>query len=451
MRRTFALLLACAPAVPVAAQAPDDGARRMEARGYARPARTAGEVVRAYMDASGTPGMSVAVAVRGRLAWSQAFGYADLERRVPADRGTRFRLGSVSKLFAAAAVAKLAEEGALALDEPVARHVPAFGAAGERITPRQLAGHLGGIRHYRAEDFAAGRNIDQIVFPTTGDALALFRGDTLLAPPGTRYHYSTFGYTLLSAAVEGAAGEDFLAALDRLVVRPLALAGTGPDRGDPGDARRTRFYTRGARGAVVEDQPVLSTYKWAGGGLLATADDLARFGSAHLRPGFFRAATLRELFTSQSVAGQPTHVGLGWRLARDAEGRRLYHHAGSMEGCRSVLVVYPEEGVVVALLSNRASSPHSPELMAQLVAAPFLRAGSGAAPAGWMPPPPALAERVREAGFAPPDSLRVVPLGAGALAVASPVGVHLLRPAGSAVVWALQRPELHPVELPVAP
>jgi CubicO group peptidase (beta-lactamase class C family) len=214
----------------------------------------------------------------------------------------------------AAAAVKLAEAGRLDLDAPVQRYVPTWPARpGPPVTTRLLAGHLGGIRGYRADDFAPRRNIDLTVFPTTDSALAIFRADSLVAPPGTAYRYSTFGYTLLGAAVEGAAGEAYPAALERLVLAPLGLTHTGPDRWDAIVPDRTRFYGyAGPDGAPVNEGPVFPSYKWAGGGMLATADDLARFGAAHLRPGFYSAASLRALFTPQRTTGGES---TGWGSA----------------------------------------------------------------------------------------------------------------------------------------
>jgi CubicO group peptidase (beta-lactamase class C family) len=404
----------------------------------------------------------VAVVAGGDLAWSEGFGLADVEQRVPVTRRTRFRLASVSKLLAAAAAARLAEAGRLDLDAPVQRYVPGFPARpGPPVTPRLLAGHLGGVRGYRADDFAPGRDIDQTVYPTTAAALAIFRDDPPAAPPGAAYRYSTFGYTLLGAAVEGAAGEEYTAALRRHVLAPLGLAHTGPDRWDALVPGRTRFYGHaGPAGAPVNERPVFATYKWAGGGMLATADDLARFGAAHLRPGFLSAGGLRALFTPQRTRdGTSTGVGLGWRVGADLAGRTVYHHAGSMEGARSVLLVYPAEGVAVALLTNRTAAVDSPELAAQLLAAPFLprtaparRAAARTGGRALVPTPPALRDRARQAGLPMPDHLPVLGPAAddgGLLVVASPLGLHALRAteadgAGELVV-ALDGPRLRPV------
>ena len=491
MRRAGAVVVLCAlVGAPAQAQvAAGRTAASLVAPGYRDAARQASEWVRAYLTESRVPGLAVAVIAGGDLAWSEGFGLADVEQQVPVTRRTRFRLGSVSKLLAAATAARLAEAGRLDLDAPVQRYVPAFPAhAGPPATVRLLAGHLGGIRGYRAGDFAPGRNIDLTVFPTTDSALAVFRDDSLVAPPGSAYRYSTFGYTLLGAAVEGAAGEPYPAALARYVLAPLGLTHTGPDRWDALVPDRTRFYGYAAPDAApVNEVPVFATYKWAGGGMLSTADDLARFGAAHLRPGFLSAASLRTLLTSQRTTGQPpgggaaTGVGLGWRVGTDLAGRAVYHHAGTIEGGRSALLVYPAEGVVVALLTNRTAAVDSPELMAQLLAAPFLRpaphgrvrggpgrgGGWGAAGArGSVPTPPALRERARQSGLPMSATLSVLGRtaathGREVLVVASPLGLHVVRvadattgpdgrPGGEEIVVAVEGPTLRPVTAAVA-
>ncbi|MGH8245210.1 MAG: serine hydrolase domain-containing protein, partial [Gammaproteobacteria bacterium] len=101
----------------------------------------------------GTPGLSAAVAMDGTIVWSEGFGYADVEHRAPVWPASRFRIGSVSKSLTAAAVAKLVEQGKLDLDAPIQRYVPSFPDHKQKITTRQLAGHLAGIRHYLPKDF----------------------------------------------------------------------------------------------------------------------------------------------------------------------------------------------------------------------------------------------------------------------------------------------------------
>ena len=299
------------------------------------------------------PGLQVAVAVGGKLVWSEAFGYADLAPEVPVTAETQFRIGSVSKPLTAAAVALLYEQGKLDLDAPVQRYVPSFPDKGYPITTRQLAGHLAGIRHYRGDEFLLNRHFDTVL-----EGLAIFQGDLLLSPPGTKFSYSSYGWNLISAVVEGAAGQDFLTYMSRNVLRPLGLTHTAPDRADSLIPNRTRFYERGADSGFVPAPPVDNSYKWAGGGFLSTAEDLVKFGSALLEPGFLKPATLELLFTSQRTsAGEPTGYGVGWFVATDGRGHRWVSHGGGSVGGTTAFGVDRDSRVVVAITSNLTGAP----------------------------------------------------------------------------------------------
>src|SRR5438552_11025529 len=173
------------------------------------------------------PGVQVAVAVNGKLVWSEGFGYADAERQKPVTRETQFRIGSVSKPLPATAVALLYEQGKLDLDAPVQRYVPSFPDKGYPVTTRLLAGPLAGMRHYKDREFFLNRR-----FATVLDGLTIFQDDSLLFPPGTRFSYSSYAWNLVAAVVEGASGDAFLHYMSAHVFRPLALTHTTPDRLD---------------------------------------------------------------------------------------------------------------------------------------------------------------------------------------------------------------------------
>jgi CubicO group peptidase (beta-lactamase class C family) len=349
-------------AVAARAQTPDPEA--------ARAVRILAEGLREH---AALPGLALSVDVGGRIAFSEAFGVADLESGAPATPATRFRIGSVGKSLTAAGALLLAERGRLDLDARVDRYVPA-GTAGA-ATARQLAGHLGGVRHYRRNDFLVTAHYDDVV-----DALALFVADTLVAPPGTRYAYSTHGYTLLSAVIQAAAGEPFLAWMEREVFAPIGMRATRPDDVTVVVPRRAAFY-RIEEGEVAPARFTDNSYKWAGGGFLSTAEDLARFGSALLDGTLLGAGGAEKLFASQRTsAGEETGYGMGFRPGRDWEDRRVVHHGGSAEGGRAFLLLYPDEKVVVALAANRENAPLF-EQEAQTIAHFFLEhdgAGGGA-------------------------------------------------------------------------
>ena len=308
-------------------------------------------LVRGIMTARQIPGFSVAVAVDGRVAWSEGFGMADAEQYVSVTPMTRFRLGSVSKVLTAAAVARLVEERRLDLDAPVQQYVPGFPKKPWPITTRQLTSHTAGIRHY-AGDFQ-GVLSSAPHFDSVTKGLTIFQDDPLLFEPGTSYSYSSYGWNLVSAVVEGASRTEFLTYMQREIFEPLNLRNTAADHVDAIIPHRTGFYRRREDGTLVHASYQDNSYKWAGGGFLSNAEDLVRFGSAHLRPGFFSQRTLDLLFTSQRLrSGKDTGVGIAWRIGTDAKGRRIFHHGGSIDGGRAMVMMFPESRVVVAMLAN---------------------------------------------------------------------------------------------------
>lgn len=305
-----------------------------------------------WMDERGYVGLGISVGIKGEIVWSEGFGHADLEQQVPVTRDTKFRIGSVSKSVTAAALAQLVEQGKLDLDAPVQRYVPSFPDKGKPVTVRQLAGHLAGVRHYKGDEFLLARR-----FHSVTESLAIFKDDPLLFDPGTRYSYSSYGWNLLSAVVEGASGQNFLDYMRANVFDRLSLKTMAADENDKIIPHRTRFYQRSSDGAVRNAPYVDNSYKWAGGGFLSTMDDLVRFGSAHLQPGFLKAETLAVLFTSQkTTAGELTNYGIGWSVRTDDKGRRTISHSGGSVGGTTMLLIYPESGIVVALAVNMSSA-----------------------------------------------------------------------------------------------
>jgi serine beta-lactamase-like protein LACTB, mitochondrial len=316
------------------------------------------------------PGLQVAVAVDGKLVWSAAFGYANLARHARVTRTTMFRIGSVSKTLTSIAVAQLVQQGKLDLDAPVQRYVPSFPQKRWPVTTRELAGHLAGIRHYQGNEF-----LSNTPYPSVTAALAIFENDSLLFEPGTRFWYSSYGFNLISAVIEGSSRETFLAYIGAHVIRPLGLTHTAPDRVDSLIPDRTSFYDPDTvHGGFQVAPPVDNSYKWAGGGFLSSAEDLVRFGSALLQPGFLPQPSLDLLFTSQKTRdGQPTGYGVGWFVATDSLGHHRVFHGGGSVGGTTAFGMDRDAHIAFALTSNLTDAPLGP---ASLIVALFQASGN---------------------------------------------------------------------------
>jgi len=337
---------------------PDDGA----AQGYPvahAPASThqaAIDSTRAmasrWLHENAIPGASLAVAVDGEVVWEEGFGFADLENRVGVRPETRFRIASISKALTAASVGKLVEEGRLDLDAPIQRYVPSFPEKEQTVTTRLTAGHLAGFRHYRGDEFASAVQYDDVV-----DALEIFENDPLQSVPGEEYSYSTYGWNLVSAIVQGAAGRSFLSYMRHAVIEPLGMDATVAEHVDSIIPNRARFYLRGDDGRLINATFVNNSNKWAGGGYLSTAGDMVAYASAYLDPGFLAPETVELLWTSMRTSdGEETGYGIGWRVG-ERDGRREIHHTGGAMGGSTVLILYPDDGVAVAVLTNVGGAP----------------------------------------------------------------------------------------------
>jgi serine beta-lactamase-like protein LACTB, mitochondrial len=347
------LVLAGALGSHVQAQVPEL-AEVVAADDHIAQIREARRLTREMMAESGTPGVSVAVGRNGRLLWSEGFGWADVELKAPVTTLTKFRVGSVSKPMTAAAMALLVDDGRLDLDRTIQTYVPDFPEKRWPITSREVAGHLAGIRHYRGLE---NLNADRYDDVTSG--LAIFSGDTLLFEPGSAFSYSSYGWNLLSAVVEGAAGEDFLPLMRDRVFEPLGMLHTVADHTDSIVGDRTSFYVRDrAAGKVVNAPFVDNSYKWAGGGFLSTPEDLVRFGSAHLNDEFISQETLDEWFTSQKLSdGTDSGYGIGWFVKTDDSQGRIVNHAGGSIGGTTMLLVNRDTGIVVVAVGNMSGVP----------------------------------------------------------------------------------------------
>lgn len=322
------------------------------------------------------PGLSVAVARDGEIVWTEGFGWADVEGRIPVTPRTQFRLGSVSKTLTAAAIALLHERGRVDLDAPVQTYVPAYPQKPWPVTTRQLMGDIAGVHRIRGDN---NDNPPGGQCASLDEALATFADEPLLFEPGTRYRFSTYGWILLSAVVEAAAAEPLPLFMTREILEPLGMEGTVVD--DDADVPEiTSFYIPRANMRTklgVRKGSRLDNSCLAGAGaFFSTPSDLVRFGSALLKPGLLKADTITLLQTPLRLAsGASTDFALGWKVERvqlAGASARMVAHRATPNGSTVALLTFPDSGVVVAAASN-ISPAQGVDAVGRKIAAAFAR------------------------------------------------------------------------------
>jgi D-alanyl-D-alanine carboxypeptidase len=272
----------------------------------------------------------------GQHEWSAAAGTQNLSSTVPVSASSRFRIGSITKTFVATVVLQLVDEGRLALDDPIERHLPGTVPGGATITVRQLLNHTSGVYDYAHErDWSTNRWRGETRFRTyrPQELLAVGFAKPPYFPPGQGWHYSNTNYVIAGLLVERLTGKPYGAAITERVIRPLRLnqttvPGTDPTLPDP----HAHGYAEVA-GEFVDATEMNPSLDWAAGEMISTAGDLNRFVSALLRGELTSAAALAAMRESiETAPGQLFRYGLGLQQFDLPCGTTVFGHGGELLG-----------------------------------------------------------------------------------------------------------------------
>jgi CubicO group peptidase (beta-lactamase class C family) len=315
------------------------------------------QAVRTALAERNAAGLSVAVGVDGAIVWAEGFGWADTESKRPVDPATRFRIGTASIVLTSAAAGRLVEQQRLTLDAEIQAYVPEFPKKPRPVTLRQVMAHTAGLGNDGGDESPLFGAHCEHPF----EALELFWGDELRFDPGTRYRYSRYGWIVVSAAIEKAAGDVLPAVMQRLVFEPLGMRDTALEfRKDPGPNRATSYFPRYAAdpryGLDVMRDIDTSCYSGSAA-FVSTASDLVRFGMGVNGGKLLQPATVQLLQAPQRLpSGEQTGYGLGWDRETVNIGAAtvpVVGHDGDLLGGQiASLMTLPNRGLVVAVLSN---------------------------------------------------------------------------------------------------
>jgi serine beta-lactamase-like protein LACTB, mitochondrial len=274
-------------------------------------------VMRAGLSEQNLPGLSVAVGVRGETVWAEGFGWADLDKRVAVAPDMRFRIGTASVALTSAAAGLLLEEDRLKLDDEIQTYVPEFPYREWPVTLRQLLGDTSGVPNDGGDEGPLFTKRCE----RPADAFQFLSGyeRELLFEPGTKYHYSSYGWIAVSAAIEAAAGEPLPAFMRKQIFEGLEMNDTVPDsetRTMPDQVASyfPRYAANPRYGPDLIREIGFSCYSGSSV-FVSTPADLVRFGMAIDSGKLLQPATVQLLHTPQRLAsGETTGHGLGWDL-----------------------------------------------------------------------------------------------------------------------------------------
>ena len=339
-------------------------------------------LVRRYADARAFMG-AVRVSRRGVVLIDRAYGFANAEWHVPSTPQTKFRIGSISKEFTAAAILLLEEGGMLRVEDLLSKYLPDLPAAWSTITLHHLLSHSSGIPDLVAfPEYPALRTQPSPPEKT----YLLLRDKPLTFAPGEKFQYSNSGYVVLALVVERLIGKPFHEFLQERILGPLGLADTGGDAPRPLLERRAAGYvplgpdgkdavippgTPPAPVALRNADFIDMSLPTGGGSLYSTTGDLARW-----LEGLFGGRLLGPASLAKMTAANPGNYGYGFFVG-PYNGQRQFGHGGSIHGFLASLNYYPDAGVIVAVLANLTAGQWVSEIAAGLN---DLAVGKGPAP-----------------------------------------------------------------------
>ena len=317
------------------------------------------------IESGGAVGLSIGVARGDEVLHLKGYGLIDLENSVPASEKSVYRIGSITKMFTAAAILQLVEKGDLSLDDPLTKFFPDYPSPGERVTVRHLLNHTSGIVSFTSlPDHRAGMRRDL----EHDEVVARFRDLPFRFSPGEKFEYCNSGYYLLGVIIETVSGQKYEDFLTEHILEPLGLNATVYDR-------HGRIIPNRARGYAIWGErrfnaPFVSmTQPFAAGALASTAGDLIRWQRALVGGEVLKAETFGQMTAPGRLAnGKETRYGFGCFL-ESFEGGTVVRHGGGIPGFVSELAWFREMDLTVVVLSN--SNRGRPREVARKIAGLF--------------------------------------------------------------------------------
>jgi CubicO group peptidase (beta-lactamase class C family) len=275
--------------------------------------------------------------------FAKSVGSADVEHDVPNRAETKFRIGSITKQFTAAAVLLLEQDGKLSVQDPVGAHMPDAPETWKGIRIHHLLSHTSGIPNFTA--FPEYREL-KLTEMKAADLVKTFRDKPLEFEPGTRFQYSNSGYLLLGYLVGQIAGQTYEELLRSRIFGPLQVKSSGYDHNTAIVKHRASGYTRGPGGNRRNADYINMSVPHAAGGLYSTTTDLCRWMRGLFGGEVLSSASLKKMTT-------PNLESYGYGLVTgESAGRTFVAHGGGIEGFNTDLRYFPDEQMCVTVLSN---------------------------------------------------------------------------------------------------
>jgi CubicO group peptidase (beta-lactamase class C family) len=288
---------------------------------------------------------SVIIARDGKAIFAKSYGMANYELDVPNYLNTKFRIGSISKQFTAAAIMELQELGKLNIKDPICQYLDSCPNIWQSISIKHLLNHTSGIVNFTNLPEATGKFL--MLPHTHTEIVNLFRSKPLESIPGDKYNYNNSGYYLLGLIIEKVSGKPYADFLRETIFVPLGMKNTDFDNMETIVKNRASSYYLGKDKIFYNSDYTNMEILFSIGGLYSTVEDLLIWEQSFTTNKLFKVSTINEIFT----AGKGNY-GYGWWIDKLGDCTRMYHDGG-ISSFSSSLQRLPDEHLTVIAISNR--------------------------------------------------------------------------------------------------
>jgi len=292
---------------------------------------------------------TVLIARNGQPVLAEAYGLSDREHRTPNKLNTRFRIGSMNKMFTATATLQLVQAGKLVLNDPLGKYLPDYPNKdlAAKVTIYQLLTHTGGTGDIFGPEFQAHR----LELRTLDDYAKLYGSRPLAFEPGSKWEYSNYGFILLGVVIERVSGQSYYDYVRDHIYKPAGMTISGSEPEDQAVSDRSVGYTRMGGGSEHPNTETLPYRGTSAGGGYSTVEDLLRFANALEAHKLLNAQYAETLTTGKVDTPGGGRYAFGFD-DRTTNGIRCFGHGGGAPGMNGELEICPTAGYVVAVLAN---------------------------------------------------------------------------------------------------
>ncbi len=285
-----------------------------------------------------------------KVLFSQAYGLADREKNIKNTLDTRFRVGSMNKMFTATAIMQLVQAGKIKLSDPLGKYLTDYPNqnVATKVTIHHLLTHTGGTGDIFGPQFAANR----LELRTLNDYVKLYGSRDLVFEPGARWAYSNYGMLLLGVVIERVTGQSYYDYVAEHIFKPAAMTRTGSQPESEAIEGRSVGYMRPQNATSwTPNTPTLPYRGTSAGGGYSTVQDMLKFATALMNNKLLNAENTNLLITGKAQVGPNRMYAYGFEDSR-IDGAGAVGHGGGAPGMNGDLRIYPKTGYIVAVLSN---------------------------------------------------------------------------------------------------